>query len=422
MIFVVGLNHRTASVEVREQLHFSKEASLLLMELMCQDDHFNECVVLSTCNRTEIYGVTSNLDDAVTGLLRYIETEFHLVPGTLDGCMYLYTEAEAINHLMRVACGLDSMVLGEAQILGQVTEAGKLANIIRKSGTTLHRLFEFAAHAGKRAQTETAIGDHTTSISHAAVILAERHINNPAESRAVIMGAGKMATLAVDALRSHGFERIDVVNRTPSHAQALAERGGGVAYGWDSLHTALAKADVVISATSAPHTVLHRPDIERVMAERNGKPQVLLDTAVPRDICEEVARVPCIYSYNIDDFKEAVDRNHALRQAAVPHVEAIICEETEKFYAWLRGREVVPAIKDLRQKVQEIARCEMEEALRQLPESDHTTVTRLVHRIVNKLLHEPTVRLRAQAANDHADNYVYAIRDLFALDGEEHHG
>lgn len=421
-IFLIGANHRTAPVELRECLHLSREKSVLLMEQLRSTAGLSECVVLSTCNRFEVYGVALDADRALCEVAQFIERENGLTERSLMEHLYASTGQAAVTHLMRVAAGLDSMVLGEAQILGQVGDANKLASMTHSSGTTLHRLFEAATHAGKRARTETAIGEHTTSISHAAVQLALSVIDRDQVKTALVIGAGKMASLAIDALRSKGIEPVDVVNRTEARAQELANVTGGRAYGWYSLHEAIANSDVVISATGAPHTVIHKPDMERVMCMRGARQQVLIDTAVPRDISADVEDVAGVAYFNIDDLQQVVDENHAKRAACIPAVEAILTEETDKFLAWMREREVVPAIKGLRRKVQEIATAELEQALRQIPDADHAVVEKLVHRIVNKVLHEPTMRLRRQATQASGEEYIYAVRDLFALDFEEMHG
>ncbi len=420
MIFVVGLSFHTAPVELRECLHLADEKRVLLAEQLQRAYGLSECVVLSTCNRFEVYAIATNPDIATRQVGQVVERENALPTGTLRPYLYQQSGQEAVEHLMRVASGLDSMVLGEAQILGQVSDAAQLAQHYNTSGPILHRLFEVAVHTGKRAHSETAIGDHTTSVSHAAVLLALSQIGKRDDIRALVVGAGKMSSLAIDALRSKGITPVDVVNRTQSNAQDLAAITDGRAYGWHELHDALVNSDIIISATSAPHTVIHEPDVERSMIARSGRPQVLIDTAVPRDISEDVEMVPGAHYYNIDDLQQVVDENAAKRRACVPLVERIVLEEADKYMLWLRGREVVPAIKGLRRKVNAIAAAEMETVLGQLSGEDQAVVTKMVHRIVNKILHEPTVRLREQASVEDGEEYVYAVRELFALDEDIH--
>lgn len=396
---------------------------MLTMEKLSREGGLDECVVLSTCNRFEVYGVATDSEDASERIAQMVQRDNDLPVGELSSYLYRRTGADASAHLMQVAAGLDSMVLGEAQILGQVSAAHQLAQEIGTSGLVLHRLFEVASHAGKRTHSETAIGEHTTSISHAAVVLALSLIDRDiTDLRALVVGAGKMSSLAIHAFRSHGFDTVDVVNRTEENARELATITEGRAYGWHELHTALANADVVITATGAPHTVIHEPDIELAMRDRTERDMVLIDTAVPRDVDDGVETVPGVHFYNIDDLQKVVDANYARRRDCIPQVEAIVCDENEKFTSWLRSREVVPAIRGLREKVQAIAEAELATTLAQLPDEDHEIVSKLVHRIVNKVLHDPTVRLREQAALETGEVYIHALRDLFALDAEEIHG
>jgi len=395
---------------------------MLIMERLQREAALQECVVLSTCNRFEVYGIADNVITASEDVVAYVERDNNLPVDALSSYLYRRTGADASAHLMRVAAGLDSMVLGEAQILGQVSDAYQLAQQINTSSAVLHRLFELASHAGKRTHNETAIGEHTTSISHAAVVLALSIMGDFTDKKALVVGAGKMASLAIDALRSHGVETVDVVNRTEENARELASITGGRAYGWHELHTALVNSDVIFTATGAPHTVIHEPDVELAMQKRNGHEMVLIDTAVPRDVGDGVETVPGVHFYNIDDLQKVVDANYAKRRACVPSVEEIIYEENDKFVSWLRSREVVPAIRGLRQKIQSIAESELEAVLPQLAEEEQEIVSKLVHRIVNKVLHEPTVRLREQAAHETSEDYVYALRNLFDLDAEEFYG
>ncbi len=418
-LFMLGLNHRTAPVELRECLHLSEEGRKLAVEQFRREGGLDGCVVLSTCNRFEVYGAANNAEAAVRQVLERIQMNNPLLESSLESHLYTRFGQDAVVHLMRVAAGLDSMVLGEAQILGQVGQANRFAQDMQSNGPVLQRLFEMAVRAGKRAHTETAIGDHTVSISHAAVTLALSVLEDCDDVRALVVGAGKMSSLAIDALHSHGIERVNVANRTEVNARELAEAGGGRAYGWHELQQALADADLVISATAAPHTVIHEPDVEIAMRGRHNRPMVMIDTAVPRDIGDGVNTVPGVYFYNIDDLQQVVDGNHAKRASCVPAVQCIIAQEVTQFMEWYHSRTVVPAIKGLRQKVQAIASTELDAALHQLSKEDQAIVTKMVHRIVNKVLHEPTVQLRQQAALGDGEVYVQAVQDLFALNFEE---
>ena len=338
---------------------------------------------------------------------------------TLDAHLYRKADQDAVIHLMCVASGLDSLVLGEPQIQGQVHRAYAEAHAAAATGPILSHLCTQAIHAGKRARTETAISRHTTSISHAAANLARMKLGNLAQTSALIVGAGEMAQLAAHAMQMQGAGAIHVINRTFASAQKLADDVDGRAAPWHELPAMLAQVDLVITATGAPHTVIHRTDVLTALAQReeaDGRPLMFIDVAVPRDVDATVATLPSVICYDVDDLQTAVDANLAQREAEVPKVEAIIYEEVIDFEDWLRGREVAPTIIDLRRKARAIAAAEVAEASRRVSEADVQVLERLAHRLVNKLLHEPTIQLKAQAAEGEGHAYAHTVRELFALD------
>jgi glutamyl-tRNA reductase len=276
-----------------------------------------------------------------------------------------------------------------------------------------------AVHAGKRAHSDTAIGRHTTSISHAAVLLAQDKVHNWHDAHALVIGAGEMGVLAAEALHLHGVRSIACINRTEARAQALAQRVQGQALACSSLPEALVWADVVITATGAPHPVIHVQDVTRMLPQRHGRPLVFVDIAIPRDVEESVGDLSEVYRYDIDDLRAVLDANHAQRAAAIPAVEAIIAEELARFVAWLHQRQIVPIIADLRGKALALADDEVKQALRQLeglPERDQQVIARLAHRIVYKLLHTPTMCLKAYTMHGNNGDYARVVRELFALD------
>jgi glutamyl-tRNA reductase len=328
---------------------------------------------------------------------------------------------------MRVAAGLDSMILGEAQILGQVQQAFALAQSAESAGPVLSHLFTLAAHTGKRARTETDISRHITSVSHAAVYMAQAQGLDLHRAQVLVVGSGEMAYLAAQALRRHAARTIRCINRTYARAADLAQAFDGEALDWYRLPEALAEADVVITATGAPHTIIQRRDVEWALAGREDRPLVMIDIAVPRDVDEAVRALPGVQYYDLDDLNTFVDSNMARREAAAAGVDAIIDEELARFMNWYRGRSITPVITALRAKAEALARDEVEAALRRMGDLDthqQHVVELMAHRIVNRLLHEPTVRLKAGAmsralggaANDSAPCYVSIVRDLFALD------
>lgn len=372
--------------------------------------------MISTCNRLEVYAVVRNVGVAepiMTALCNYYELD----PATIRPRLYVEPDERAVQHLMRVAAGLDSMILGESQILGQVREALNAAGEVGSAGTLLHRLFEMAMHTGKRAHNETAIGEHTTSVSHAAARLVMSNHTNP-DANVLLVGTGEMAVLAGQALKDRGYHNLHVVNRTYSNAVEVAERLGAQAHEWSFIWDCMAEADAVISATGAPHLILYTDDMRHSVARRQYRPLTLVDIAVPRDIDPNISQLRGACVYDIDELKNVVDENIAQRAAAVPQVEGIVAEETKKYTKWEHQRSVTPVIVDLRREVQSVVEAELEDALGKLDalgEAERKIVQRMAHRIVNKVLHAPTVSLRAHAASGNAENYAQVVRDLFAL-------
>jgi len=430
-LVLVGLNHRTASVELREKLSLSGCALRMALEdlrnltlLPDQAGHSrpaaSEAVIVSTCNRLEVYASVSDTNgveaiECFLGQLQNVAAD-ELVPH-----LYHYTNQALSNHLMRVTCGLESMILGETQILGQVTRAFEEAHAADMTGPYLSHLFAQAIHTGKRARTETVISHYTTSVSHAGTLKVIEELS-PSDRRILVVGTGEMAVLAADALKRFDRTELGFINRTYSRAETLAEQKGGRTFAWHQLEEALVWADAVICATGAPHTVIYRRDMEAALPKREGRRLVIVDIAIPRDVEDDVRELSGVRYYDIDNLQAVVDTNWELRKAAVPQVEAIIQQEMLQFEHWYHSRSVVPVIKDLRSWAQEIAAEELEETLNHLPDADERTqkmVSRLAHRLVNRWLHEPTTRLRLQAAEGNGYSYAQAIRELFALDDQE---
>ena len=431
-IILVGLNHHTAPVALREQLSLSGCAlDLALTDLNAirsgperSNGHassggIHESVTLSTCNRLEVYSVTGDAAAGFAAIEGFLAGLQALPLEELHPHLYLRKERDAVEHLIRVAAGLDSMILGEPQILGQVAQALARSQSAGTAGLVLSQLFARAVHGGKRARSETAISRHTTSVSHAAARLARDAFGDLCEARVLIVGAGETAELVATAMLDEGARRITCINRTYERAERLARRFEGCAYHWGRLADALAEADVIVTATGAPHTVIYRDDVAQVLPRRAGKPLVIVDVAVPRDVEPEVGELPGVVRYDIDHLQDAVDANRAQREAVVPQVECIVGQETDAFLCWMRGRQVVPVLIELRQRAQMVARAEVDQALRRLDHPDPRTeqlMALLAHRIVGKLLHEPTVRLKAEAANGNGIVYADALRELFALE------
>lgn len=429
-IVVVGLNYRTAPVEIREKLTLSGCAlPMALQDLRNRTPSgampaspLHEAAILSTCNRLEIYGVVQRTEEGIALIEQFLAALQNIALSELKAHLYYHVEADAIRHLMRVACSLDSMILGETQILGQVTQAFEDAHNAGVTGAVLSHLFAQAIRAGKRARSETTISRYTTSVSHAGAQLILEKSGVQQSTKVLLIGAGEMAVLAAQALKRAGVHELVFVNRTYTRAEALAHDFDGTARTWYELNEALVAADAVICATGAPHTIIYQRDMAAVLPKRDGRPLVIMDIAVPRDVEDSVRQLPGVQYYDIDELQSFVDANVALRKAAVPQVETIIRQEITRFNEWYRGRQVTPVIKTLREWAQGIADEELEQTLNRLSDADERTrqlVGRMAHRLVNRLLHEPTSRLRVQAAEGNGQGYAHAVRELFALNDLE---
>jgi glutamyl-tRNA reductase len=423
-IIQVGLSHRTAPVDIREQLAISEPGLPSALRTLRPSNgdgpgYALEGAILSTCNRLEVYAVV----DCADGGQRAIGEVLARVSGASQDLFdpYLQTRVDkaAAAHLCEVACGLDSLVLGESQIQGQVAQAYQAALSSEAAGTVISALFRTALRAGKRARTETAINEHATSISHVAVELATQIFDDLSRRRALLIGAGEMAELAAKNLIDNGVGGLLVVNRSPGRAASLASQFGGEALGWDRLNQALCQADIVISSTAAPHAILHPDAVAAAMHMRRNRPLFVIDIAVPRDVEPAVGQISNVFLYDIDDLNQVVEANLAQRRHQVPRVQAIVREEVADFLAWFHARDVVPTIVDLRQRVEQIRETELEWALQKLDGlSDHErgVVLSFSRRLVNKILHQPTVRLKERANSREAYQYAEAVRELFGIE------
>jgi glutamyl-tRNA reductase len=424
-IVVVGLDHHTSPVEVREQLAFrpSQLPSAFEQLLAAPGEIVQEAAILSTCNRVEIYAGTHDPVTARGAIVAFLHEFHHLPPDSVAEALYWDTGKDAVAHLFSTACGLNSLVVGEPQIQAQVRAAAETAAAHQALGPTLHALFRRAVEVGKRARTETGISRYAASVSHAGVELAKRHFGTLGKAHVLLVGSGKMSELSAKNLLDNGARSITLVNRTVESAQLLANRWGGQALPFDALPVALRDADVVLSSTAAPHTVIHAEQVRSALQERPERPLLLIDLAVPRDVDGDVALVDGAHVYDIDDLEEVVSSNLLRRREEIGAVKGIVAEETTRFLAWLSARSVVPTLNRLREQADSIGRDELEKALRRLPGLDQRSrevVESMVSGIVNKLLHQPTVRLKHEAAQGDAQAYAEALQFLFGLDGGAH--
>lgn len=418
-IIGAGLSHKTAPVEIREKLSISENDLPKALKHLTSKQSISEAVILSTCNRTEIYAVT---DDPETGKNEIIEflSEFHQFDKqAFVETLYFYTEEEVVRHLFRVASSLDSMVIGEAQILGQVKDAYKIAHENKFTSLVLNRLFRHAVECGKRVRTETAIGEAPVSVSYAAVQLAKTVFESLENRPVMVVGAGKMSVLTIRHLVSNGANPIMVTNRTYSRAEEIACEFNGIAVPFEERFEKMAEADIVISSTGAQNYVITADDVKNIIRKRKGRPIFFIDIAVPRDVEPKVAELENVFVYDIDDLKHVVDENLKERQREAQKAEKIVEEEVREFLGWLATLDVVPTIKELNRMAQEIKEAELEKALRRLnglDEDQIEVVKALAHGIVNKMLHKPIVKVKEAAAKKRGYRYVVALRYLFGLD------
>ncbi|MBZ5551803.1 MAG: glutamyl-tRNA reductase [Acidobacteriia bacterium] len=421
-IFLVGLNHTTAPVEVRERVVFNSDQSRTALTTLSERGLLREDVILSTCNRSEIYGLTEGETSPLEEIRNFI-CEFHqITPATLNGCFYQRAQEEAVRHLFRVASSLDSQVVGEPHILGQVRNAFVLALENKSTGIVLNRLFQKAVEVGKRVRAETEIGSRPVSLSSVAVETAAK-IFGKLEGRAVlVLGAGEMSELTVESLSLHGVTNFAVANRSFDRAKELAAKFKGTAIPWENLDEALLPPDIIISSTSSPDFVITKAHLERLMSARKHRPLFFIDIALPRDIDPRVQEIYNVYLYNLDDLKSIAENNRAEREKDIPKADRIVDEEVRLFMRWLEGLAAVPTVTSLRKKVELIRTAELEAHLRKLGplgERERNIIDALTQSIVNKILHEPTIRLKRTADESERQDHAKALRYLFDLDKEE---
>ena len=420
-LLALGVSHKTAPLDLRERLSLTEGSAVGALRELTAADGIHEAAAISTCNRTELYLVVSDPVEAESTALGVLTRQAEIRPTELLGHLYSLRSGEAVRHLFRVAAGLDSMILGEAEIQGQVKRAYELALVEGGTGPILNRLFRGALAAGGRARDETGISEKNVSIPSVAVELARRTLGDLTERRVLVIGAGETAELLARALVSRGVATVFVANRHYDRAIGLAQRFDGNAVRFEELPEQLEQADIVVSATNSPHHIVERDDLEQVMATRGGRPLLLVDIAVPRDIepaCREIAGVSL---HDIDDVQQIVARNTGGREAEARRAERLIDAEQERFERWLASLEVVPTISALRERADEVVRrvlAENEGRWEELSEADRERLNAMAKAIASRLLHEPTLRMKRSAGSDEAYFYVSALRELFGLDVE----
>jgi glutamyl-tRNA reductase len=416
-LLALGASHKTASLELRERIALPTARAARVLAELTEHDAIHEAVALFTCNRTELYLITADAVEAENAALAILSRQAGLRPTELLGSLYSLRGGEAVEHLFAVTGGLDSMIVGEAEVQGQVKRAYEMALVEGVSGPVSNRLFRDALAAGKRVRTETGVARNNVSVSTVAVQLAGEFLGDLSDRRVLVIGAGENAELTARALRDRGVETLFVANRRYDRALGLAQRFGGRAVTFDDMPAELEAADIVVTSTGAPHQILGREELEFVAASRMGRPLVLIDLAVPRDIEPSVRDCPGIALHDMDDLQKAVARNMDAREAEAAEALVLVREEVARFQDWMSSLEVVPTISALRRRADEV----VEQVLREnesrwetLSDNDRERVEVMARAVVSRLLHEPTVRLKDRSSY----HYLHTIRELFGLDPE----
>jgi glutamyl-tRNA reductase len=416
-IVLVGLNHRTAPLELRERVSFTAEQARRAADELRSRGLLEESLVLSTCNRSEVYGVPPEAcHECAPGLYSFL-SEFHSVrPDILNVALYQHYDRAAVRHLFRVSAGLDSLLLGEAEILGQVREAYRFAHEHGATGPVLNRLFQGALETGKRVRSETELGTRPMSVAAAGVKLAERIFGKLAERSALVLGAGTISEQVISTLRDRGIAHLYLMNRSHARAQVLAAQFGGRLIEWGNWESALAIPDVVVSSVSSEDAVLTREILEAAMTARSNRALFLMDLGVPRNIDPAAADLYNLYVYNIDDLTEIVEQNRNARESEVPRAEVIVEEHVAKFLSWQASVELVGLVDALRSRIREERAAFIHarlDAMNLLAPTDRERMETLMDELLDKLLVEPAERLRGEKELRRKIQNVEALRDLF---------
>jgi glutamyl-tRNA reductase len=417
-IVIVGLSHKTAPVEIREKLAFAPTAMERPLRQMLELPAIAEGLIVSTCNRVELCAVTKEPEAAIASLRRFLAEYHEVPPEEINGSLYNYQGEEAIRHLFRVSSSLDSMVLGEPQILGQIKTAYGYAAEFRTCGLILNRFLHKAFSVAKRVRTETAIASNAVSVSFAAVELARKIFDRLDNKGVMIIGAGEMCELAARHFVANGVSKVLVTNRTFERAEKLAAEFQGKAIPFEDFVDHLAEVDIVMTSTGAPNFILGQRQMEEVLKRRKNRPMFLIDIAVPRDIDPKVNKLDNAYLYDVDDLQGVVQANLKERQKEAGKAEAIVEQEIGQFYQWLGNLEVKPTIIALRRKLEEIRQQELDKTfgnLKDLSTGQRKSIEAMTGAIINKILHQPTAILKRTQNDSSGEDYVDAVRTLFDL-------
>jgi glutamyl-tRNA reductase len=417
-LLLVGVSHHTAPVEIRERLDFLKGDLPRALGTLADRPSIGEAVVLSTCNRVELYVTCEEVSRAREELAGFLSRFHNVSEAELMPCLYTRVDEDSARHLFRVSAGLDSLVVGEPQILGQVKDAYAVASELHATGPLLNRLFHSAFAVGKRVRSETGLAEGAVSVSYAAVSLARKIFGDLKDLNVLVIGAGEMAKLTAIHLKSQHVRRMEIMSRTTAHAESLAAKIGAQSVAWTVMNDALLAADIVVTATGAVMPILSRARVADVMRRRGHRPLFLIDIAVPRDVEAATGSLEQVFLYNIDDLQSIVSENLSRRSDEVHRADAIVAEEVQRFAAWLRSRDAIPTVVALRQRFEAVRQAELkrlEPKLVALPPEARARVDEITRLIVEKLLLTPTEQLKAIGDQDTVAVYADALNRLFSL-------
>jgi len=424
-LIVVGLSHKTAPVEIREKLAVPESRLGEALVRLCSYQGVKEGMLLSTCNRVEVYSVVEEVESGYGRIQEFLaDTHLSLSSEQLTPHLYCHTGDRAIGHLFRVAASLDSMIIGESQILGQIKDAFEVALAHKSTGVIMNKVVKKAISVAKRVRTETKIAEMAVSVSYAAVELAKKIFSNLSEKTVLLVGAGEMAKLAARHLIAQGVQHIRITTRTPQHAVDLADRFGGTPVPFEQFREEMAAADIVLVSTGAAHYLIGAEDAQRAVDKRRNRPMFLIDISVPRNIDPAVRHVDNAFLFDIDDLKQRVQQNRAERLQEAEKADGMVSEEVLATMEWMKSLEVTPTIVALRSRVDEIKQAEVEKVLGRLghlSQQDRELVEGLASSIVNKLIHRTMVTLKTEINSSNGPAFVEAARRFFHLDQSPNH-
>jgi glutamyl-tRNA reductase len=422
-LLLVGISHRTAPVDLRERVDFQARGVAEALRALAERGSAREAVVVSTCNRAELYVACDEAAATGQDLVHFVSDFNGVAASDIAPHVYEVVDLDVARHLVRVAAGLDSLVMGEPQILGQVKDAHTCATDAHTVGPVLNRLFHTSFAVGKRVRTETGLGSGAVSVSYAAVALARKIFGDLNGRNVVVIGAGEMGKLTAIHMKSQGVQHVTIVSRTMAHAARTAQAiGGASATPWEELDAVVGGSDIVITATGAAVPILTKAHVEAIMRPRRNRPLFIIDIAVPRDVEAAAGEIEQVFLYNIDDLTATVRENLARRATEVARAEAIVSEEVEKFGAWFRSRGAIPTVVALRERFESIRRAELERLdfkLSSLPPEARARVDEITHHIIEKLLLTPTEQLKSLSDADTVGAYSEALTRLFDLGEQE---